>query len=106
MLSMPVFALAEAAVPQMTTVLVLGLGIVFIGLALIICLIWVMSTIVKAFTKKKADKPAEIPAEVPATKDEPITDRQQIVAAVSAVIAQVMGKDVKGVRIVSFKRVD
>ncbi|MBR0507173.1 MAG: OadG family protein [Clostridia bacterium] len=81
----------------------LGIGIVFIGLVALILIIKVMGGIMHAAGKKKL--PAEPVKETPAA---PVQegDRGEIIAAVSAAIATVLGESVSGIRIVSFKKVD
>lgn len=96
------FTGGSAAVSTLITFL-LGLGIVFVGLIALIAIIKIMSAVMKGFKKKNAETPA--PAE-PAAVSEPEGDRGEIIAAVSAAIATVMGENVAGIRIVSFKKVD
>lgn len=92
----------SAAVSTLIT-FVLGLGIVFIGLVALIVIIKIMGAIMKGVGKKKT---ASVPAPEPAAVSEPEGDRGEIIAAVSAAIATVMGENVGGIRIVSFKKVD
>ncbi len=98
------FTGGSAAVSTLITFL-LGLGIVFIGLVALIVIIKLMSAIMKGVTKPKAVKEAAVP-EAPAAAAVPEGDRGEIIAAVSAAIATVMGESVGGIRIVSFKKVD
>ena len=80
-------------------VCVMGIGTVFFGLICIICLCYLMSFICRKFEKKPAAaaKQNEAPVEV-------MSDRQAVIAAVSAVIAEETGRDIKGLRILSFKK--
>ena len=82
-------------------VVVMGMGIVFFGLVCIVVLCTVMSKIVRAFDKNPV--PAQAPAAVSAA--EPIANRQELVAAVSAVLAEELGTDVSAIRILSLKKV-
>ena len=86
-------------------VVVMGMGIVFFGLICIVLLCTVMSKIVRAFDKNPA--PAPVPAKAPAAAQaaEPIANRQELVAAVSAALAEELGTDVSAIRIISFKKV-
>ena len=75
-----------------------GMGTVFFGLICIIVLCYIMGAIFQNVGKKAAAPAAEAApvAEVP--------NRQAVIAAVSAVLAEEMGTDVKGLRILSFKK--
>lgn len=88
---------------QMGQVVVLGIGIVFFGLICIVLLCSIMSAIFKVFDKPKAES-ATATAPVVATA-EPIANKQELIAAVSAVIAEDMGTDVSAIRIKSIKRI-
>ena len=80
----------------------MGVGTVFIGLLCIVLLCLIMSAICRAFEKKP--KTAKAPgASVSAEK--PIENRQEIIAAVSAALAEEMGTDISAIRIHSFKKI-
>ena len=87
-------------------VVVLGIGTVFFGL---ICLVLLCKIIglfcgVAAKKEEKAATVANTPA--PAVNAaQPIENRQEIIAAVSAVIAEELGTDINALRIVSFKKI-
>lgn len=92
---------ASAATSTLITFL-LGLGIVFIGLVALIVIIKIMGAIMRGSHKAKA---------VPTQASEPAAaapegDRGEIIAAVSAAIATVLGESVSGIRIVSFKKAE
>ena len=99
-----VFTGGSAAVSTLITFL-LGLGIVFIGLVALILIIKIMGAIMPGAAKNKPEPGAEQVPE-PERAPEPEGDRGEIIAAVSAAIATVMGENVGGIRIVSFKKVD
>lgn len=84
-------------------VVVMGMGTVFIGL---ICII-IICKIVSLFFVNKADEPvaAATPAAPAATVNTVIENRQEIIAAVTAVIAEEMGTDVNALRVISFKKI-
>ena len=90
-------------------VVVMGMGIVFIGLICIVVLCTYMSKIVRLLEKN--DAPAAAPAapvqtQAPAAvQAEPIANRQELVAAISAVLAEELGTDVSAIRILSLKKV-
>ena len=79
----------------------LGLGTVFVGLIALILICYIMSVIVKAFTKK--EKPAAAPAPV-AAAPAAIPNKGEFAAAVAAAIAEDLGTDVTGIRIKSIKK--
>ena len=97
-------------------VCLMGMGTVFIGLICIIILVSVMSSIVRktdsAMTKKSAGQEnagTALPAASETRHDPaPVQNGEitpQLIAAVSAVIAEEMGTDIQAVRIVSMKAV-
>jgi len=84
-------------------VVLMGVGIVFIGLLSIVILTTIMSAIIRAFEgKKKEAAPAVTQAPVAAA---PIANRGELVAAIAACVAEELGTDVSGIRIVSIKNV-
>ena len=84
-------------------VVVLGLGIVFFGLICIIVLCSVMGKIVGKLAKKPEAAPAAAPA--PAAEQTVIPNRREMVAAVSAAIAEELGVEVSGIKILSIKKI-
>lgn len=78
-----------------------GIGTVFFGLACIILLVTVMSSICRSTDKKPV---AVTPASAPAPAAAP-ADKSQLIAAVSVAIAEEMGTDVSGIRILSMKKI-
>ena len=114
MLALPVATTQHA--PSGLTVFLLGLGSVFLGL---ICIVFIILALGYAFNpnrgrklKNTAQTPNTVAPVMSANQTEykPDTylsseDRQQVIAAVSAAIAEYMGKDVSGLRIHSIKRI-
>ncbi len=91
--------------PSNLFVCLLGIGTVFIGL---ICLI-LLCKIVGLLTNKKTET-TEVPATAvnitpAASVTTTIENRQEIIAAVSAVIAEELGTDISALRIISFKKI-
>ena len=82
-------------------VIVMGIGTVFVGLIAIIIICKIMSLF---FVKRKPDKKEEIVA-APAPTTQVIQNRQEIIAAVSAVAAEELGTDISAIRILSFKKI-
>ena len=89
-------------------VCVMGMGTVFISLVLLVAITVLLSKICRILSgEKKADAPASAVAPAapaaPVLKDAQIADRGEFVAAVSAAIAEELGTDVSGIRIISIK---
>ena len=83
-------------------VCLMGLCTVFIGLICIIALVTVMSAVVRK-TEKKGAAPAAARPTSPAPATSQITP--ELIAAVSAAIAEELGRDVNAIRIVSMKKI-
>ncbi|MDO4493246.1 MAG: OadG family protein [Clostridia bacterium] len=98
---------AKPGVADIANVFVRGLGTVFVGLVALIVIIKIMGALCVKFIKEapKAAPAAKKAAPAPAANDA-IANRGEFIAAVSAAIATVMGKDVGAIRIVSVKKVD
>ena len=82
----------------------LGIGIVFIGLIALILIIKLMGAIMRGRSAKKTEPIKETAPTAEETVPE--GDRGEIIAAVSAAIATVLGESVSGIRIVSFKKAE
>ena len=109
--SMSVETLAAAAeqIPS-GFVVIMGMGIVFVGLICIVLLCGIMSKVVKILEKMTAvSEPVAAPApaavSAPVAVQEPIANRQELVAAISAALAEELGTDVSAIRILSLKKV-
>lgn len=85
-----------------TFVILMGLGIVFIGLICIIYLCYIMSYFVQKFAKPTPVQ-ASASTVAPAPAKSTIANRQEFIAAVSAVIAEELGRDVSAIKILSVK---
>ena len=86
----------------------MGVGTVFVGLICIIILVSIMGAIVKRADRSAKEAGGDTakalqPAPAAASAG---TVTPQMAAAVSAVLAEEMGTDVSGIRIVSFKKVN
>ena len=81
-------------------VCLVGMGTVFVGLICIIGLCKLMSIICSFMPKSKNGAPKAPQSQSPA----PIANKQEIVAAVCAAIAEENGTDVENIRVVSFKK--
>lgn len=85
-----------------TFVCLMGLGIVFFGLICIILLCMLMSSLCQKFVQSEPAPVTPTPPTVTQPKTN-ITNRQEFIAAVSAVIAEELGTDVSAIRILSVK---
>lgn len=83
-------------------VVVMGIGTVFFGLICIIFLSSIMSALLK--DKKNAAAPAAAVAAAPAA-EAAIPNRQAMIAAISAALAEELGTSVNGIRILSIKKI-
>ena len=81
----------------------MGVGTVFLGLVCIVLLCLIMSAICRVAERKPDTSAATAAAPVAAEK--PIENRQEIIAAVSAALAEEMGTDISAIRIHSFKKI-
>ncbi len=77
----------------------IGMGTVFVGL---ICLVGICRLV--GFVVSKLPEGKE-KAKTKTPPDEEIPNRQEFIAAISAAIAEEIGKDVKAIRITSIKRI-
>jgi sodium pump decarboxylase gamma subunit len=87
-------------------VIVMGMGVVFIGLICLVYLFKIMSACIRAAEgrgKKTENAPVQL-AEGSADPA-PIADRGELVAVIAAALAEELGRDVAGLRIVSLRRI-
>lgn len=89
-----------------TFVVAMGISVVFIGLICIIVLCKIMSAVCQLAEKKNQPEIVATPAaSVAPAVSQPIENRQEIIAAVSAALAEELGTDVSAIRILSFKKI-
>ena len=92
---------AQAAEPAAMTVFGFGFGLVFIGLIAIIIICKIMGWLCQALIKEdKAPKEKKAKG----AKKLEIPNKGEFVAAVSAALAEEIGKDVSAIRILSIKK--
>ena len=87
--------------PSSLFVCLMGMGTVFFGLICLIVLTTIMGKIVGGHAAPAAPVPVPVAA-APAAAPE--GNRQEIAAAVAAAIAEELGADITGIRIVSMKK--
>ena len=87
---------------EMSNTLVVGIGIgtVFVGLICIVLICYIMSALCKLFEKKPKAEAKETQKQ-----NAPIQNKQEIVAACCAVVAEEIGTEAKNIRVLSFKKV-
>ena len=78
-------------------VCLMGMGTVFFGLICIVALCCLMSAVCRGTERKK---PAPAAPAVPVRTG----DRGELVAAISAALAEELGTDISGIRILSLKK--
>ncbi len=85
-------------------VVAMGLGTVFVGLICIIILCKIIGAVCMAAEKKNntAVQNTVVPQVAASVQ---IENRQEIVAAVSAAVAEELGTDISAIRILSFKKI-
>lgn len=86
-------------------VIALGLGIVFAGLICLVVICALLGVICKALVKPEAKKEAVNTAAPVASSNGEIANKQEIVAAVCAAIAEELGTEASNIRVVSFKKI-
>ncbi len=104
MLKMLLMAVDANSIPSWQVVL-MGLGIVFVGL---IALIFICKIMGAVLGNTKAKETPAVSAPVAPVKEEAlnIPNKGEFIAAVSAAIAESMGTDVSKIRIHSIKKVN
>lgn len=80
----------------------MGIGTVFVGL---ICIIILCKIVGLFFRTKKEDSVAPAVVAAPVASNPVIENRQEVIAAVSAVLAEELGTDINALRIHSFKKI-
>ncbi len=98
----------EGADPHWALVCLIGIAVVFVGLAVIIGLVELMNLVTtKLEGKKKTEEPkAQSPvAQAPVVAGGVIENRDEVVAAVCAAVAEENGTDISAIRVVSFKKI-
>ena len=81
-------------------VCLMGIGTVFFGLICIILLVTLLSFVCRKTEQKTTLAPVSAPAGVPKAGIGP-----ELIAAVSAAIAEEMGTDISAIRIISMKQI-
>ena len=85
-------------------VCLLGVGTVFMGLISIIVICKVMGFLCRGFGEKKDNKES-VSITNPDKHGETVTCKDELVAAISAAIAEDLGKDIKAIKILSIRKI-
>ena len=91
--------------PGMGLVIGMGLGTVFVGLICIIVICYIMGAVINAFEKRKPAEEPKPAAAAPAAAPAVIENKGELIAAISAAIAEELGEDVEAIRIKSIRKV-
>ena len=101
---------ATAQEPSLVFVCLLGVAVVFVGLVCIIGIVTLMNLVCNG-TAKKSDSASSVSAAPAASftptvaaPAAPIENRQEIIAAVCAAVAEENGTDISAIRVISFKK--
>ena len=98
----PSITLLAASEPSVWLVAFLGVFVVFAGLLFLIAVVWAMNKLCDRFLVPKS-APAAPVASAPAA-NAPVENREEIVAAVCAAVAEEEGVDISALRVLSFKK--
>lgn len=101
-------AAAEPVTSYDGLVIAMGLGMVFFGLICLIAICYLLSAVLKLLKgneTEKADSPAPVASTPAAAPEAPIENRQELIAAISCVIAEELGTSVSAIRIKSIKKI-
>ena len=86
-------------------VMLLGMGVVFAGLIVLIYISKLMSAVYSKASKNEAPPAAKPVQAVPQAVSSEIANRPQFVAVVASAIATTMGTEPDGLRILSIKKI-
>ena len=89
--------------PSVGLLVILGISVVFVGLVAIVGLVWAMNKLYDRFLSKKPAASAPVQAAAPANSAT-VENREEILAAVCAAVAEEEGVDVSALRVLSFKK--
>ncbi len=89
---------------EMPYTVLIGVAAVFAGLVCIVLLCKIIGLICGKAKSAEKTESAVVAPQVQAAA-QPIENRQQIIAAVSAAVAEELGTDVSAIRILSFKKI-
>ena len=94
--------------PGTLFVCLMGVGIVFVGLISLVAICKIMGIILQKISPANENVGKAAPSAsqtVPSPAAEPIQNRQELIAAIAAAIAEENGTDVSGIKILSVKKI-
>lgn len=96
---------AVVAPSDCLVVILLGMGVVFLGLVCLIFVCKLMGMLVgKAVAKETAAAASSVPKAKGVNQSEPIFNRGELAAAISAALAEDLGREVTDLRILSITK--
>lgn len=97
---------ASANEPGILFTCLLGISVVFVGLVCIIGIVMLMNALCseKGKAEKETPTPTPVATPAPAPATTAIANRQEIIAAVVAAVAEEEGTDISAIRVLSFKK--
>lgn len=90
---------------SIVSVCLMGIGVVFAGLICLIVICYIMSAICRSTAKDAENKTDTPPAQSIPTPAAAIPNKQEMVAAIAATVAEDLGADVSALRILSIKKI-
>lgn len=91
---------------------IIGILVVFVALMLIICMVKIVSAVIRKSEKATVDasgaKAQDLPSDPIAADAKMLglgNDREALVAVIAAAVAETMGTDVSGIRICSIRKI-
>lgn len=96
----------SSADPATWFVCILGVGVVFIGLILLIAIVSLSNWLLSKIEQRKvcATKEANVSLQTSTNQNTKIENKQEILAAVCAAVADENGTDISAIRVISFKK--
>ena len=91
--------------PSLGFICLMGVGVVFIGLIILVGLVYLMNYLCDKFVKDKKPVKAQ-EQKVVASQDKTIPNREELVAAICAAIAEEEGTDISAIRVLSIEKVN
>ena len=85
-------------------VCIMGIGTVFFGLICLVFITMLVSAIAKIVGKKEEANAPKVPAAASGSASETIENKEELIAAVCAAIAEDIGTDANNIRVLSFKK--
>lgn len=92
--------------PSVLLVCALGIGVVFVGLALLVGIVSIMNAFFRTTNKKPQIQTPHTAAPTPENQSAPIENKQELIAAICAAIAEENEIDISAIRVLSFKKLN